>query len=82
MEYESSPGKFRAFCSLCGSPIYSRRADLEGVYRIRAGLLDEPLPVEVGLGLHQWVGSGAGWWAKPEGEEVYEGAKPEGRSRG
>jgi hypothetical protein len=26
-EYESSPGKFRAFCSRCGSPLYSRRAD-------------------------------------------------------
>lgn len=84
-EYESSAGKFRAFCCLCGSPIYSRRADLEGVYRIRAGLLDEPLPVQVEVGLHQWVGSGAGWWSKPregEGEEVYVGAKPEGRSRG
>ena len=24
-EYESSPGKYRAFCSKCGSPLYSRR---------------------------------------------------------
>jgi hypothetical protein len=24
-EYESSPGKYRAFCRRCGSPVYSRR---------------------------------------------------------
>jgi hypothetical protein len=25
-EFESSPGKFRGFCSKCGSPLYSRRS--------------------------------------------------------
>lgn len=39
-EYESSPGKYRSFCSGCGSPIYSRRSDLPGVYRLRGGLID------------------------------------------
>lgn len=39
-EYESSPGKYRAFCSGCGSPIYSRRSDLPRVYRLRGGLID------------------------------------------
>lgn len=37
-EFESSPGKFRAFCRNCGSPAYSRRQDLDGVLRMRAGL--------------------------------------------
>ncbi len=37
-EYESSAGKYRAFCQLCGSPVYSRRANLPGTYRLRAGL--------------------------------------------
>lgn len=37
-EFESSPGKFRAFCRQCGSPAYSRRQDLPGVLRMRAGL--------------------------------------------
>ncbi|MEZ5728346.1 MAG: GFA family protein [Burkholderiaceae bacterium] len=42
-EFESSPGKFRSFCSGCGSPIYARRADLPDTLRIRAGtLLDDP----------------------------------------
>lgn len=37
-EYESAKGKYRAFCHLCGSPVYSRRANLPGTYRLRAGL--------------------------------------------
>ena len=40
-EYQSSPGKYRAFCRTCGAPIYSRRDDLPGVYRLRAGLIAE-----------------------------------------
>lgn len=42
-EFESTPGKFRAFCGNCGSPIYSRRVDLPGILRIRIGGLDTPL---------------------------------------
>lgn len=42
-EYESSPGKLRAFCSNCGSPLYSRRVDLPDTRRIRAGSLDTPV---------------------------------------
>ena len=40
-EYESSPGKFRAFCSGCGSPVYSRSVEAPDIVRIRLGLLDE-----------------------------------------
>lgn len=39
-EYESSPGKFRAFCSDCGSPVYSRRSARADVVRIRLGTLE------------------------------------------
>ena len=58
-EYESSPGKFRAFCSRCGSPIYSRLASDPESFRIRLGTLDgdpgrRPLS-------HFWVGSKAVW---------------------
>lgn len=42
-EYQSSPGKFRAFCSGCGAPVYSRRDDLPAVLRLRGGLI-EALP--------------------------------------
>jgi hypothetical protein len=41
--YESSPGKLRAFCSRCGSPVLSRRADRPDVVRLRIGLLDAPI---------------------------------------
>ena len=42
-EYESSPGKRRAFCRLCGSPIFSRRDSLPGALRLRIGTLDSTL---------------------------------------
>lgn len=41
-EFESSPGKKRAFCRCCGSPLYSRRDDLPGVLRLRMGTIDTP----------------------------------------
>ena len=39
-EFESSPGKKRAFCSRCGTPLYSRRDDAPGVLRLRMGSVD------------------------------------------
>lgn len=59
-EYESSPGKYRAFCSHCGAPVYSRRDSLPQVVRIRAGLLDGPLNTRPAT--HAWVESQADWW--------------------
>ena len=47
-EYESSPGKRRAFCAGCGAPVYSRRDDLPDVLRLRAGLIaDLPEPARI-----------------------------------
>ena len=60
-EYESSPGKFRAFCRRCGSPLYSRRNDEPELRRIRLGSLDgdpERRPLA-----HVWVGAKAPWHA-------------------
>ncbi len=59
-EYESSPGKKRCFCRVCGSPLYSYRASLPGVLRIRAGLINEPL--SVGPCAHFHVASKCNWW--------------------
>jgi hypothetical protein len=59
--YESSPGKTRVFCSVCGSPIYSERAALPGIVRLRAGLLAEP--VQTRIAFHAHVASKASWWA-------------------
>src|SRR5512145_863805 len=59
-EYESSPGKFRAFCRRCGSPIYSRTDADPEVRRIRLGTLDgdpERRPFA-----HFWVSAKAPWF--------------------
>ncbi len=37
-EYQSNHEKVRAFCTNCGSPIYSAKRSLPGVYRLRLGL--------------------------------------------
>jgi hypothetical protein len=39
-EYESSPGKYRAFCVSCGSPLYSRLESKPASLRIRLGAFD------------------------------------------
>ena len=75
-EYESSPGQFRAFCSGCGSPLYSRLAADPETYRIRLGSLDgdpgrRPLA-------HFWVGSKAPWHEITDGLEQFEGDAPPG----
>jgi hypothetical protein len=49
-EYASSPGKLRAFCSCCGSPLYSRRTDRPEVLRLRLGALDRS--ADVALAAH------------------------------
>ena len=43
-EYESSAGKFRAFCRGCGSPIYARHVSEPGWVSVRLGLIEEPFP--------------------------------------
>jgi hypothetical protein len=58
-EYESSPGKYRAFCRKCGSPVYSRRDDEPELRRIRLGSLDSD-PERRPL-LHVWVSAKAPW---------------------
>jgi hypothetical protein len=59
-ELESSPGVFRAFCSCCGSPIYSRRSATPDVLRLRLGILNED-PERRSLA-HFHVGSKAAWF--------------------
>lgn len=39
-EYESSPGKLRAFCGACGSPLYARQVAMPDWLSIRLGVLD------------------------------------------
>jgi hypothetical protein len=58
-EYESSPGKFRAFCGRCGSPLYSRSDADPETRRIRLGTLDAD-PGRRPLA-HFWVSEQAPW---------------------
>jgi hypothetical protein len=58
--FESSPGKHRAFCGRCVSPVLSRRDTVPGLVRIRAGLVNEP--VNSGLAWHAFFGSKCDWW--------------------
>jgi hypothetical protein len=58
--YESTPGKFRHFCGRCGSPIYSSREALPLLVRVRAGLIDGPLPVRPQS--QAFVEAKANWW--------------------
>ncbi|KAF0807617.1 glutathione-dependent formaldehyde-activating protein [Alcanivorax xiamenensis] len=59
--FESTPGKERVFCGHCGSPLFSRRADLPEVVRIRAGLINGPLDVRPAW--HAFTASKADWWS-------------------
>jgi hypothetical protein len=73
--YESSPGKVRAFCRVCGSPVFSRRDSLPGVLRIRAGLLKEP--VAAALAFHAFTNHKASWWPIGEGVPQYPEGAPD-----
>jgi hypothetical protein len=57
--YESSPGKFRCFCSACGSQVVVERAE-KPVVMLRLGCLDTP--VEVVEQWHIWRSDGASWY--------------------
>jgi hypothetical protein len=76
-EYESSPGKKRAFCTLCGSPLYSRRDDKPEALRIRLGSLDKA-PESLTVDAHTFT-EGAPAWAGPDTAPRYPGLEP-GRS--
>ena len=58
--YESSPGKQRCFCGVCGSPLYSKRQSLPNVLRIRAGLLDGALATRPVAHFH--TSTKPNWW--------------------
>jgi hypothetical protein len=59
-EYESSPGKLRAFCSRCGSPLYSRVTADPDVVRLRLGSFDGDPGVRPRF--HICVGEKAAWF--------------------
>lgn len=69
-EYESRPGKYRAFCSTCGSALYSRVDAIPGILRLRIGVINEPvgrLPAA-----HVFVAYQADWFEITDGIPQYE----------
>lgn len=58
--FESSPGKYRVFCSQCGSPLWSQREDLPELLRLRIGLLNEALDVPIYS--HAYLAEKATWY--------------------
>ena len=58
-EFESSPGKFRAFCSNCGSPLYAYLTSVPEVVRVRLGGLDTQFFGRPQA--HTWVSDKAPW---------------------
>lgn len=57
--FESSPKKFRHFCSACGSPIYSRGEKTKQVVSVRCGTLKQDPGIRVAY--HAFVASKALW---------------------
>jgi hypothetical protein len=57
--FESSPNKFRYFCSVCGSPIYSQGEKTRQVVSVRSGTLRQDPGIRVAY--HAFVTSKAPW---------------------
>ena len=57
--FESSPQKFRHFCSVCGSPIYSQGEKTKHVVAVRCGTLGQDPGARVAY--HAFVASKAAW---------------------
>lgn len=58
-EHESSPGKRRAFCANCGSPLFAYLTGTPDLVRIRLGSLDTPFSKRARA--HTFVSEKASW---------------------
>jgi hypothetical protein len=69
-EYESSPGAFRVFCSVCGSPVFARVASDPEFIRVRLGTLAQDAKANVTA--HVWVRSKPDWYSIEDALPQYE----------
>lgn len=71
-EFMSNPDKARAFCSECGSPLYSRRVSNPDVLRLRVGLFEDESDIQPNY--HIYYASKAEWFdaadALPKHDEM------------
>lgn len=58
-EFQSNDIKVRAFCSNCGSPLYSARSDLPQVKRLRMGTIETEFTCDYKY--HIYTDSKASW---------------------
>jgi hypothetical protein len=72
-EFESSPGKKRAFCGVCGSPLWSRRDDRPEALRLRLGSLDDSAGIEIDAHIFT---EGAPAWSLGDDAPRYPGVEP------
>ena len=72
--FESSPGKERVFCKVCGSPILSLAAVLPDRVRLRAGTVDGDLGVKIAS--HAFTGQAVDWCAVADDAPHHTGARP------
>jgi len=74
VEYESSPGKKRAFCGVCGSPLYSRLDARPEALRLRLGALDN-VPAGLVIEAHIFA-EDLPAWNGPDDAPRYAGREP------
>ena len=58
-DYESTPGQFKYFCQVCGSPILSKRPAVPEQVRVRLGTIESD--IEERPQAHIFVTSKANW---------------------
>jgi hypothetical protein len=75
-EYESSPGKKRGFCGVCGSPLYSRRDALPQAIRLRLGALEGERAHSIRMEAHIYT-EGAPAWSEAGAVPRYPGEEPQ-----
>jgi hypothetical protein len=73
-EFEHKPGRFKAFCSRCGSPLYARSSHDPDDIRVRLGGFDGNL--EVTITGHVWTSSKSTWYVIDESIPQYLEARP------
>lgn len=73
--YESTPGEFKCFCKVCGSPILSRRQDRPDRVRVRLGTIDSDIDERPRA--HIFATSKANWETICGDLPQYEGYEPD-----
>lgn len=72
-EYQSSVDKVRAFCIECGSALYSARADLPDIRRLRLGTVTSKFTCKDQY--HIWSSSKADWYEINDGYKQFSQGK-------